>query len=262
MNLELEGKVALVTAASRGLGKAAAMQLAREGAELVICSRSERIQAAAEEIKAETGSKVRTFQADLTREKDIENMVTDIIGSLGKIDILIANAGGPPSGNFLDLQPVDWETAFQLTVMSAVRLCYAVVPHMLERESGSIVAIESISVRQPIDNLVLSNSLRMAVIGMLKSLANTYGSKGLRVNSINPTWTRTERVKDLIKDRAEKWGTTMEEEFARVTAEVPLGRMGAVEEFGRTIAWLASPAASFINGHALMFDGGALRVSL
>lgn len=262
MDLDLKDKVALVTAASSGLGKAAALQLGREGATLIICSRSEAIRTAASEIEVETGAKVHPVQADLTRIEDIRGLVAEAIGQAGRIDVLILNTGGPPSGNFLDLSPDDWEAAFQLIVMSAVRLCYEVLPGMLERKSGSIVAIESISVRQPIDNLILSNSLRMAVIGLLKSVANTYGSEGIRANSINPTWTQTERVESLLKDRAEKWGTSLEDEYARVSSEVPQGRMGTVEEFGRSIAWLASPAASFINGHALMFDGGALRVSL
>ncbi|MGB3717016.1 MAG: SDR family oxidoreductase, partial [Candidatus Promineifilaceae bacterium] len=135
-------------------------------------------------------------------------------------------------------------------------------PHMIERGSGSIVAIESISVKQPIDNLILSNAIRMAVIGMFKSMANELGPKGIRINSINPTFTWTGRVKQLLSDRAKKNGTSLEQETAKVTATIPLQRMGDVEEFGRTVAWLASPAASFIHGHALMFDGGATRSSL
>jgi 3-oxoacyl-[acyl-carrier protein] reductase len=133
---------------------------------------------------------------------------------------------------------------------------------MIDQGSGSIVAIESISVKQPLDNLILSNSLRMAVIGMLKSMANELGPKGIRVNSINPTFTWTERVEQLMNDRAAKNGTTLEQEIAKVKETIPLRRMGDVEEFGRTVAWLASPAASFIHGHALLFDGGAARSSL
>jgi 3-oxoacyl-[acyl-carrier protein] reductase len=133
---------------------------------------------------------------------------------------------------------------------------------MLEQGSGSIVATESYSVKQPIDSLILSNSLRLAVIGLMKSLANELGPKGIRVNSINPAWTWTERVEQLMKDRAQRGGTTVEEQAGRISVEVPLGRMGSVEEYGRTIAWLASPAASFIHGHALMFDGGAVKTPL
>jgi 3-oxoacyl-[acyl-carrier protein] reductase len=262
MDLQLSDKVALVAAASKGLGKATARQMALEGAKVVMCARSDLLETAASEIRSESGSEVVAVRADVTIQSDIDRLVETALDHFGQIDILIANAGGPPSGNFLDLGPDDWETAARLTLMSTVRLCYAVLPHMLERGSGSILAIESISVKQPIDNLILSNSLRMAVIGMLKSVANEFGAQGIRVNSINPTFTWTGRVEKLLNDRAEKNGTTLEEEKAKVTATIPLRRMGDVEEFGRAATWLASPAASYIHGHALMFDGGAARSSL
>jgi 3-oxoacyl-[acyl-carrier protein] reductase len=262
MDLQLNDKVALVTASSKGLGKAAARQFAREGARLVMCARSDRLEQSATEIREETGVEVVTVRADVTVQEDVDRLVKIAFDNFGRIDILVVNAGGPPSGNFLDFKPKDWEAAANLTLMSAVRLCYAFVPHMLEQGSGSIVAIESISVKQPIDNLILSNSLRMAVIGMLKSMANELGPKGIRINSINPTFTWTERVEQLMNDRAAKNGTTIEQEIAKVKETIPLRRMGDVEEFGRTVAWLASPAASFIHGHALLFDGGAARSSL
>ena len=214
MDLHLSDKVALVAAASKGLGKATARQMALEGAKVVMCARSDLLETAASEIRAESGSVVVAVRADVTSQSDIERLVATALDHYGQIDILVANAGGPPSGNFLDLGPDDWETATRLTLMSTVRLCYAVLPHMLERGSGSILAIESISVKQPIDNLILSNSLRMAVIGMLKSMANEFGAKGIRVNSINPTFTWTGRVEKLLNDRAEKNGTTLEEEKA------------------------------------------------
>lgn len=262
MDLRLTDKVALVTASSKGLGKATARQFALEGARVVMCARSDALETAATEIREETGGEVATIRADVTVQKDVERLVKTTLDIFGRIDVLVVNAGGPPSGNFLDLTPDDWEAAANLTLMSAVRLCYAVVPTMLEQGSGSIVAIESISVKQPIDNLILSNAVRMAVIGMLKSMANELGPQGIRVNSINPTFTWTGRVEKLLTDRAKKNGTTLDQETAKVTATVPLRRMGDVEEFGRAVAWLASPAASFIHGHALMFDGGATRSSL
>lgn len=262
MDLELEGKVALVTAASRGLGKAAALQLAREGAHVVICARSEAVQTTADQIQSETGAEVMALKADVTSQDDIEAVVNATLVRYGRIDILIVNAGGPPSGNFLSLTPADWQAAADLTLMSAVRLCYAVVPHMLVQGEGSIVAIQSVSVKQPIDNLILSNSLRMAVIGLLKSMANELGPKGIRVNSINPTYTWTERVQALMQDRVGTDEDRLEAEKAKAAAAIPLGRMGTVEEFGKVIAWLASPAASFIHGHALMFDGGVTRSAL
>lgn len=262
MDLQLKDKVALVVASSRGLGKAAAMALGEEGAKLAICSRSDGIMSTAQKIEQQVNAEVLALKVDLTVPEDIGRLVAETIDRYGQIDILILNAGGPPPGTFLDLSPADWGSAIDLTLMSTVNLCYQVIPHMLEQGGGSIVANQSYSVKQPIDNLILSNSIRMAVIGLMKSLANELGPKGIRVNSINPAWTMTERVGELMEDRASRNKTSLEEEAMRVTSSVPLGRMGTVEEFGRTIAWLASPAASFINGHALMFDGGAIKASL
>lgn len=262
MDLGLKGKRAIITAASRGLGYAAAAALADEGANIAICSRSQAIFEARDRIQSQHSAVVSAYQADLSKGEDIDRFIAQASEDLGGIDILIINAGGPPPGGFLDLTPEDWQEAFHLTLMSAVRLCYAVLPSMLEQSSGSIVATESYSVKQPIANLILSNSLRLGVIGLMKSLANEFGPKGVRVNTINPAWTWTDRVEQLMADRAERSGTTIQEQSARITIEVPLGRMGTVEEFGRTIAWLASPAASFIHGHALMFDGGAVKTPL
>jgi 3-oxoacyl-[acyl-carrier protein] reductase len=262
MDLGLDGQVALVTAASRGLGKAAALAMGREGARLALFARSEQVRLTADEIRGETGTEVLAIQGDLTRSTDIERAAAETLKAYGKIDILIANAGGPRPGQFLDLAPSDWEAAFQLTLMSTVRLCYAVIPHMLERGSGSIVASEAYLVKEPAGRLMLSNSLRMAVIGMLKTLANELGPRGIRVNTINPGWTWTDRIVQLMADRAQANSTSSEEEAKKITDTIPLGRMGTVEEYGKTIAWLASPAASYIHGHALMFDGGIIRASL
>jgi len=262
MDLGLKGKTALVTAASKGLGKAAALALAREGAAVAISARSELVEAAAGEIVRETGARVLPLRGDLSQASAVQDVVDRTLKELGSIDILIVNAGGPPPGGFLALKPEDWETAYQLTVMSAVRLCYAVVPHMLEHGSGSIVATQSYTVKHPMPNLILSNALRLAVVGMMKSLADELGPKGIRVNTINPAWTHTDRVDQLMADRARRSGSTPEQEAAQAAADIPLGRMATVEEYGRTIAWLASPAASFIHGHALLFDGGAVRTPL
>ena len=262
MDLGLKDKVVLVTAASKGLGKAAALEFAREGAKVVMCARSDVLDRAAQEIHAETGMEVLALKADVTSQADIDRVVNTALEKFGQIDILIVNCGGPRPGGFLDLKPEDWEAASHLTLMSAVRLCYAVVPQMVERGSGSIVTTQSYSVKQPIDNLILSNSLRLAVIGLMKSMANELGGKGIRVNSINPAWTWTERVEQLMNDRAARAGTSVEEQAAGIIKSVPLGRMGTVDEFGKAIAWLASPAASFIHGHALMFDGGAIKAVL
>lgn len=262
MDLKVDGKVALVTASSKGLGRAAAMALAREGAKVALCARSDQLETTADDIRQETGAQVLAVRADLSKPDDVERLIKKTLDHFGRIDILIINAGGPPPGSFMDLTPEDWHSSLQLTLMSAVHLLYGCLPSMIEQGSGSIVTTQSYSVKQPIDNLVLSNSIRMAVIGLMKSLANEFGSKGIRVNSINPAWTWTNRVEQLMKDRAERSGRSLDEEAAQVSQDVPLGRMGTVEEFGQAIAWLASPAASFIHGHALMFDGGAVKAAL
>lgn len=262
MDLGLRDKVALVTAASKGLGRATAREFAREGAKVALCARSELVETAAKEISKETGTDVLAVRGDLTQADDIENVVAKTLKEFGRIDILFNNAGGPKPGNFLSLNEKDWEVAANLTLMSAVRLCYAVVPKMVEQGEGSIVTSQSYLIKQPLDNLILSNALRLAVIGFVKSLANELGPKGIRVNSINPAWTWTERVEQLMADRAARAGTTPEEEAAKISSEIPLRRMGTVEEFARVAVWLASPAASFIHGHALMFDGGLVQMPL
>ena len=262
MDLELKNKVALVTASSRGLGKAAALALAREGAHVSICSRSRQIHDTADEIRQSASGRVLAMQIDVTQSEQVEELVEKTLDRFDQIDILILNAGGPAPGNFLSLKAEDWRAAVDLTLMSAVHLCYAVVPHMLEQGSGSIVASQSFTVKQPLDNLILSNAIRLAVIGMMKSLANELGPKGVRVNSINPGWTWSERVDQLLKDRAERNQTTAQEESQAVAAAIPLGRIASLEEYGRAIAWLASPAASYIHGHALQFDGGATQTPL
>lgn len=262
MDLDLKGKVALVTAASKGLGKATARGFVREGAHVAMCARSGLIDSAAQDIVEETGGRVLPLHADLTQPADIEALVAATLNEFGRIDILFINTGGPKPGVFLSLKPEDWEAAANLVLMSVVRLCYAVVPHMLQQGEGSIVASQSYVVKQPLDNLILSNSLRLAVIGFIKSLANELGPKGIRVNSINPAWTWTERVEQLMADRATRAGTSPDEEIAKITKEIPLGRIATVEEFAQAAVWLASPAASFVHGQALMFDGGIVKTAL
>lgn len=262
MDLQLKGKVALVTAASRGLGKAAALALAREGANLSIASHSDQIHQTAEEIRNLTGAQVLSQISDLTRQEDIDILVGTTLERFRQIDIIFINVRGPAPGSFLSLTPEDWEKAVNLTLMSAVRLCYAVVPHMVERGEGVILSSQSFTVKQPLDNLILSNSIRLSVIGLMKCLANELGPKGIRVNTINPAWTMTERVDQLMENKAKVNGITVEQAVELTTAEIPLKRMGTVEEYGNTVAWLVSPVASFINGHALMFDGGIVKTPL
>lgn len=262
MDLGIRGQVALVAAASKGLGKSAAMALAQEGVRLAICARSEKLQSTAEEIREQTGSEVLAVRTDLTDRQQVEALVKQTLDHYGQIDILVINNAGPATGGFLDLTIDEWEAGIRSTLMSTLYLCYAVIPHMIGRGSGCIIASQSYSVKQPIPRLVSSNSLRLAVIGLMKTLANELGPKGIRVNSINPAWIWTDRVEQIMADRAKANRTSVEGEAAKVIAEVPLGRMGTVEEYGKAIAWLASPAAGFVHGHALMLDGGAVAAPI
>jgi 3-oxoacyl-[acyl-carrier protein] reductase len=262
MDLQLKEKVALVAAASKGLGKAAALALAREGARLAICARSEALDQTAQHIRSETGAQVLAVKTDLTVREQVEAFVQRALDHYGHIDVLIVNCGGPPPGEFMDLAIEDWEAGISTTLMSTLYLCYSVIPQMLERGSGCIITSQSYSTKQPLARLITSNSLRLAVIGLMKSLANELGPKGIRVNSINPAWTWTDRIEKIMIDRAQANKTTVEEEAAKAAAGLPLGRMGTLEEYGKTIAWLASPAAGFVHGHALMFDGGGVSAPI
>jgi 3-oxoacyl-[acyl-carrier protein] reductase len=263
MDLGLEGKVALITAASRGLGAATAFAFAREGAQVALCARKQApLMDTCHQIAEETGAEVLAAVADVEKASDVDDLIAATLNRFGRLDILVTNAGGPPSGNFLDLDAADWEGAVQLTLMSTVRLCYAVVPVMRQGDGGSILAITSYSVKQPVDNLILSNSLRLGVIGLVKSLSNELGADGIRVNAICPGWTRTERVDELLLARAARSGLTVEDEAAKITADTPLGRMGYPEEFARAAVFLASPAASYITGVSLLVDGGVYKGSM
>jgi len=260
MGLGLHDKIALVTAASRGLGKAVALRLAQEGARVALCARGkEQLVDAAAEIEAETGRQALAIPADVSDPATADALVEATVERFGRLDVLVTNAGGPPPGQFLDLTPADWEAAAQLTLMSAVRLCYAAAPIMKEQGEGAILAMTSITVKQPLPNLILSNSLRLGVVGLVKTLADELAPFGIRVNSVCPGWTRTARVDQLLRDRAERNDTTPEEEAAQIAADIPLGRMGAPQEFAAAAAFLVSPAASYITGVSLLVDGGMYR---
>jgi 3-oxoacyl-[acyl-carrier protein] reductase len=260
MNLGLDGKIALVTASSRGLGRAVALRLAQEGAHVAICARGEpALKETASHVRRVTGQRVLEIPADISHPETADQLVRATVETFGRLDSLIINAGGPPPGQFLDFTSQDWEDAAQLTLMSAVRLCYAAAPVMKEQGTGSILAMTSITVKQPLPNLVLSNSLRLGVIGLIKTLADELAPSGIRVNAICPGWTRTARVEQLLEDRARRRGTTQEDEAAKIAAAIPLGRMGTPEEFAAAAAFLVSDAASFINGVSLLVDGGMAR---
>lgn len=259
----LKDRVVLVTAASQGLGYATALQLAREGAKVAICSRDEgRIQAAGQAIKAETGQSVISIAADVTQAADVQRLIAQVADSYGRLDVLITNTGGPPSAGFDAIDDTAWSKAIDGIIMSAVRLIREALPHLRRSDAGCILTITSTSVKQPIQNLVLSNSLRLAVIGLTKSLALELAGDGIRVNSILPGWTETERVQELLESRAERSGRSVEEEKQKQAAETPLGRMASPQEFADVATFLCSPRASYLTGVMLPVDGGALRGTL
>jgi 3-oxoacyl-[acyl-carrier protein] reductase len=260
MDLGLKDKRALIASSSRGLGFAAAMTLAREGCKVVINSRDEeKVRAAAEKITNETGTQAYGVAGDVSDTSTAETLIQSAVESLGGLDILITNAGGPPAGSFETFDEDTWQKAVDSSFMSHVRLIRAALPHLRKSDSPSVLTFTSYTVKQPLPNLVLSNSVRAATVGLTKSLAMELGKENIRFNSIMPGWTMTERVQELMAFRAKNNKTTVEEEIAKQTAEIPLGRVGQPQEFANVAAFLVSPAASFIHGVALAVDGGITK---
>ena len=260
MNLGLQGKVALVAAASRGLGRAVAEELAAEGALLVLCSRqAEAINQTAREIARATSAEILALACDVSRADEVARLVQAGIGRFGRIDILVTNAGGPPAGPFESFDGAAWEAATRLTLFSAIELTRQVLPGMKERGWGRILNITSIAVKQPVDNLVLSNSLRAAVTGLARTLANEVAPYGITVNNIMPGYTRTERVEELAAMMAAKQGITAADFVARWEQEIPLRRLGEPKEFAALAAFLVSERASYMTGTSIPVDGGWIR---
>lgn len=257
MDLGLRNKVALVAAASKGLGKAVALGLAREGAHVAIFSRDRaRIETAAKEINAATGAQVLALVADAMRLDDVQRAVDETVKNFGTLHIVVTNAGGPPTGEFVTLTDEQWQTAVDLTLMSAVRLSRAAIPHMQKQNWGRILHLGSLTIKQPYENLMLSNSIRAAVLGLAKTQANELAKYGILVNMVSPGVIETDRVVQLMESRAKRNGTTAREEYALAENKVPLGRVGQTEEFANVVVFLASERASFITGAHLIVDGG------
>jgi 3-oxoacyl-[acyl-carrier protein] reductase len=260
MDLGLKGKVALVAAASRGLGRAVVEELAAEGASLVLCARgAEALAETRSHIEATTGVRVLAVTGDVTLPEDVARVVTSGLDQFGRIDILVTNAGGPPAGRIETLGRDQWEAAARLTLFSAIEMTRLVLPGMKERRWGRILNITSISVKQPLDNLVLSNSLRAAVTGFARTLANEVAADGITVNNILPGFTRTERVQELAEMMAAKEGITPADFTARWEQEIPLKRLGEPREFAALAAFLVSERASYITGTSIQVDGGWIR---
>jgi 3-oxoacyl-[acyl-carrier protein] reductase len=260
MDLGLKGKVAFVAAASRGLGRAVAEELAAEGASLVLCARNaETLNRVSEQIAKKSGVAVLPVVADVSNAEDVEKAVQAGIEKFGRIEILVTNAGGPPAGRFENLSREMWETATRLTLNSVLELTRAVLPGMKERRWGRILNITSIAVKQPVDNLMLSNSLRAAVTGFARTLANEVAAHGITVNNILPGYTRTERVEELARATSERDGISAAEASARWENEIPMRRLGEPREFAALAAFLVSERASYITGTSIPVDGGWIR---
>jgi 3-oxoacyl-[acyl-carrier protein] reductase len=256
MDLGLTGRVALVTAASKGMGKASAMGLAAEGAKVVMCARTESdLKTAAEEIRAKTKAEVLAMPADVTKKDDVAALVDRAIKAFGHIDILVANAGGPPRGYFEDMTDEQWQGAFDVLLLSVVRLVRAVLPSMKARRWGRILTIQSVSVKQPIPELLLSNAVRPGVAGMMKTLAGQLGKDGITVNTVCPGKIMTDRFLGGQKIS----GLSREEYLARAVEDVPIRRVGTPEEFANVIVFLASERASYVTGVSVQVDGGLVR---
>jgi len=260
MDLQLEGKRALVTGASRGLGYALAQGLAREGVSIALNSRDpEHVSAAAQALKRETGVQVAPLVGDVSQVDVPARLVAEAVEALGGLDLLVTNSGGPPAGKFEDLDEAAWQKAVDLALLSHVRLIRAALPHLRASTAASVLTITSYSVKQPIPLLVLSNSVRAATVGLTKTLALELGADGIRFNSILPAWTETERVTELMEARARANGTTPEAEMIKQAKESPLGRMAQPEEFANVAVFLLSPAASYVTGVMLTVDGGMVK---
>ena len=258
MDLGIKGKTAIVCGSSRGLGRACAEALATEGVNLVLNARNaEDISRAAMEISGRFGVEAVPAAADLADPGATDILVHAALERFGGIDILINNAGGPPPGVFLDLSDESWEKAFRLTLMSVVRMTRAALPYMFERKWGRIVNLVSLSVKQPIDGLLLSNSLRSAVIGMAKTLSREVAPKGVLVNNIATGSFDTERLRSIFRDRAVRSGLTPEGILAKEESAIPLGRIGRTEELAGLVTFLASERSSYITGATIPVDGGA-----
>ena len=258
MNLGLENRVALVAAASKGLGFGVARALAADGARVSICSRTaEDVEAAGQALGDETGAEVMAMACDVTDPESINNWVAATVERWGHIDALLVNAGGPPAGFIREISEAQWEAAFQLTLMSSIRMINAALPHM--GRGSAILTVTSSSIREPIERLALSTVMRSGVMGLVKTLADELAGDGIRVNNLIPGRIDTDRVRQLDGITANRLGITPEEARERAMANIPLGRLGSIDDFGAAGAFLLSPAAAYITGASLRVDGGQMR---
>jgi len=261
VDLQLAGKVAMVAAASKGIGRACALGLAREGVKVSICARGDdELQRTAGQIGDETGAEVLALPTDLTKADQIQAWADQTLAKFGGVDILVTNAGGPPHGVWANFQEDEaWEQAFQLNMMSTIRMIRAVIPSMRERGGGRILNVQSSSVKAPIANLILSNTIRPGVAGLAKSLSRELAEDGILVNTVCPGSIYTDRLRSGVLDYAERSGLTEDQAAAERSQAIPLKRFGTPEEFANMVVFLASARASYITGSTIAIDGGSIQ---
>ena len=260
MDLGLEGRVAIVAAASRGLGRAVAEELAREGASVAICARgASELEQTAADIRGSTGREVFHQAVDVTNPAAVAHFVAAVAERFGRLDICVTNSGGPPSKMFADTNPEEWRAAVDLLLMSAVFFAKETLPRMQKNKWGRFITITSSAVKQPVDGLLLSNSIRAAVTGLARTLANEYAAYGITVNNVCPGYTGTARLDSLAATISARTGTQPEAVFADWTRQIPAGRVGTPREFAAVVSFLASERASYVNGTSIAVDGGMVR---
>ena len=260
MNTGLKDRVAVVAAASQGLGRATAEALAAEGARVAICSRNEKnIQAVAAVLREKFKSDVLTHTLDVTDEKGVKKFIEAVAQKYGRIDVCVCNAGGPPGRGFLATTSEEWRKAFEMNLMSTVHLTREVLPHMQRAHWGRVIVITSLSVRQPIPDLVYSNTIRTGILGLMRSLSNEFGHDGITFNTVAPGYTTTDRLKELAHHRAQAAGLETKDIIERWAKDSAAGRLSQPQEIADAIVFLASERASMITGQTLLVDGGAYR---
>ncbi len=260
MDLGLKNRVALVTASSQGIGFATAEAFAAEGCRLAMCGRNERTLAtAAEKISKRWPAEILAEVCDVTDSAAVSRFVATTVTKFGTVDICVTNAGGPPAKEFLAVSMEDWHRAIDANFLSTVYFAREVIPHMQRNRWGRIITITSITTKQPVADLVLSNAVRAAVVGLVKSLANEFGKDGILVNNVGPGFTATDRLKELAKARSAASGKSEDEMFAAWAADAPLKRLGDPREVAETIVWLASERASYVTGQTILVDGGLYK---
>ena len=260
MDTGLKNRVAIVAASSQGIGRATAEAFAAEGCRLAMCARNqEALQTAAEKIQKQSNAEVLAEPLDVTDASAVHRFVETVVNRFGGVDICVTNAGGPPAKGFLAASLDDWRKAIELNFLSAVYFAREVIPHMQRKSWGRIITITSITTKQPVADLVLSNAVRAAVVGLVKSLANEFGKDCILVNNVGPGYTATDRLKDLAKSRSVAMGKSEDEIFQGWAVEAPLKRLGEPREVAEAIVWLASERASYITGQTILVDGGLYK---